>query len=123
MPQPSTHSRTLLLGRRASQRQDEFTGLDSDRIGHVEEFQHVKAPVATLVLGNIGRWLSESIGHYRLCQSGRLPRSGQQRAQLFVTLGVDRLGQLGSQNVKGIPSNFPLANSPKLGETQSYREG
>jgi hypothetical protein len=44
--------------------------IKADRSGNVQEFWHVEAPIAALVLRHVGRRFAEPLGHHGLREAG-----------------------------------------------------
>lgn len=79
--------------------------IEADSGRNVQEFQHVQAPIAPLVLRDVGRWLPEPLRDHGLRQPGRLALGDQQLSQLSMALCVDGLGQWEAV-VSGLLSKF-----------------
>jgi hypothetical protein len=69
---------------------DETCGVDAQRFGDCNEFDHVDAPFASLVLRDKGLVTAETPRQVKLCKSGRGPSFKQHLSQALVLAPMSR---------------------------------
>jgi hypothetical protein len=78
---------------------DQPTRIKADRCGDLQEFQHVQAPIPTLIFRHVGWRLAEPLGEDCLRQTCCLPPGFEQLAEPLVWFGVDGLRQIGTRTL------------------------